>query len=81
MLKEPCPYHKGGANQKLEDYRMLKRYFDSLGFKKDDQKIKKSGDQGEGKEDEGFPAVHDCYMIYGGPSPQLTTRQRKREHR
>jgi len=25
MLKEPCPYHKGGANQKLEDCRMLKR--------------------------------------------------------
>ena len=27
---------KGGANHKLEDCRMLKRHFDSLGFKKDD---------------------------------------------
>jgi len=36
MLKEPWPYHKGGANHKLEDYRMLKKYFDSLGLKKDD---------------------------------------------
>jgi hypothetical protein len=36
MLKEPCPYHKGGANHKLEDCRMLKRYFKSLDIKKDD---------------------------------------------
>ena len=36
MLKEPYPYHKGGDNHKLEDYHMLKKYFDSLGLKKDD---------------------------------------------
>ena len=36
MLKEPYPYHKGGANHKLEDCRILKRHFDGLGFKKDD---------------------------------------------
>ena len=35
MLKEPYPYHKGGANHKLEDCCMLKRYFDGLGLKKD----------------------------------------------
>jgi len=68
MLKEPCPYHKGGANHKLEDRHMLKRYFDSLGLKNDDQKKEKSGDNGDDKEDKGFLAVHDCYMIYGGPS-------------
>jgi len=76
MLKEPCSYHKGGENHKLEDCRMLKRYFDGLGLKKDNQK---SGNKGDDKEDEGFPAVHDCYMIYSGPSTQLTARQRKRE--
>ena len=38
MLKEPCLYHKGGANHKLEDCCMLKRHFDGLGFRKDDQK-------------------------------------------
>jgi len=81
MLKEPCPYHKGGANHKLEDCRMLKGHFDGLGLKKDDQKKEKNGDKGDDKEDEGFPAVDDCYMIYGGPSTQLTARQRKREHR
>ena len=68
MLREPCPYPKGGANHKLEDCRMLKRHFDGLGFKKDDQKKEKSGEKGDDKEDEGFPTVHDCYMIYGGPS-------------
>jgi len=81
MLKEPCPYHKGGANHKLEDCHMLKRHFDGMGFKKDDQKKEKNGDKRDDKEDEGFPAVHDCYMIYGGPSTQLTTRQHKRERR
>jgi len=60
---------------------MLKRHFDGLGFKKDDQKKEKSSDMGDNKEDKGFPAVHDCYMIYGGPSTQLTARQRKRERR
>jgi len=81
MLKEPYPHHKGGANHKLKDCRMLKNYFDSLGLKKDDQRKDNSDDKGGSKEDEGFPAVHDCYMIYGGPSTQLTMRQHKREHR
>jgi len=63
---------------------MLKRHFDGLGFKRDerdDSKKKKGGDKGGSKDDDGFPAVHDRYMIYGGPSTQLTMRQRKREHR
>jgi len=81
MLKEPCPYHKGGANHKLKDFRMLKKYFDSLGLKKDDQRKDKSDDKGGSKDDEGFPTVHDCYMIYSGPSTQLTSRQCKRECR
>ena len=59
---------------------MLMRHFDDLGFRKDDQKKERNGDKGGNKEDEGFPAVHDCYMIYGGPLMQLTARQHKREH-
>jgi len=47
---------------------MLKKYFSSLGLKKDDQRKDNSDDKGGSKDDEGFPAVHDCYMIYGGPS-------------
>jgi len=63
---------------------MLKKHFDGLGFKKDthDDPTKEKGSDKEGnKDDDGFPAVHDCYMIYGGPSMQLTVRQRKRERR
>ena len=60
---------------------MLKKYFDSLGLKKDDQKKDKGDNKGGSKDDDGFLIVHDCYMIYGGPATQLTSRQRKREHR
>ena len=34
MLKESCPYHKGGANHKLEDCRMLKKHFDAWGSRR-----------------------------------------------
>jgi hypothetical protein len=77
MLKEPCPYHKGPMNHNLEDCHMLRRYFESLGIKKD---VKKEDPKGDDK-DEGFPKIHDCFMIYGGPSTRLSTWQRKREHR
>jgi len=84
MLEEPCPYHKGGVNHKLKDCHMLRKHFDGLGFRKDvrdDPKKEKGGEKEDDKDDSGFPAVHDCYMIYGGPSTQLTARQRKRERR
>jgi hypothetical protein len=77
MLKEPCPYHKGPTNHNLEDCHMLRRYFESIGVKKDDKKEDPKGDD----KDEGFPEIHDCFMIYGGPSTCLSTRQCKREHR
>jgi hypothetical protein len=72
MLKEPCPYHKGPTNHNLEDCHMLRRYFESLGIKKDDKKEdpKEEGDD----KDEGFPEIHDCFMIYGGPSTRLLAR-------
>jgi hypothetical protein len=77
MLKEPCPYHKGPTNHNLEDWHMLQRYFESLGIKKDDKKEDPKGDD----KDEGFPEIHDCFMIYEGPSTRLSTWQRKQEHR
>jgi hypothetical protein len=77
MLKEPCPYHKGPTNHNLEDCHMLWRYFESIGVKKDDKKEDPKGDD----KDEGFPEIHDCFMIYGGSSTCLSTRQCKREHR
>jgi hypothetical protein len=69
MLKEPCPYHKGPTNHNLEDCHMLRRYFESLGIKKDDKKEDPKGDN----KDEGFLEIHDCFMIYGGPSMHLST--------
>jgi hypothetical protein len=73
MLKEPCPYHKGPMNHNLEDCHLLRRYFESIGIKKDDKKDDPKGDD----KDEGFPEIHDCFMIYGGPSTRLSTRQCK----
>jgi hypothetical protein len=77
MLKEQCPYHKGPTNHNLEDYHMLRRYFESIGVKKDDKKEDPKGDDKDG----GFPEIHNCFMIYGGPSTRLSTRQRKQERR
>jgi hypothetical protein len=73
MLKEPCPYHKGLTNHNLEDCHMHRKYFKRLSIKKDDKKDdpkEKNGDK-----DEGFSEIHDCFMIYGGPSMRLSTRQ------
>jgi hypothetical protein len=77
MLKEPCTYHKGPTNHNLEDCHMLQRYFKVIGITKDDKKEDPKGDDKE----EGFPEIHDCFMIYGGPSMRLSMRQRKRERR
>jgi hypothetical protein len=65
MLKEPCPYHKGPTNHNLEDCHMLRRYFESLGIKKDD--TKEDPKEKDDDKDEGFPEIHDCFMIYGDP--------------
>jgi hypothetical protein len=79
MLKEPCPYHKGPTNHNLEDCHMLRRYFEILGIKKDDKK--EDPKEKDDDKDEGFSEIHDCFMIYGGPSTRLSARQRKRERR
>jgi hypothetical protein len=77
MLKEPCPYHKGPTNHNLEDYHMLRRYFEGVGIKKDDKK--EDPKEKDGNKDEGFPEIQDCFMIYGGLSTRLFARQRNRE--
>jgi hypothetical protein len=73
MLKEPCPYHKGPTNHNLEDCHMLQRYFESLDIKKDDKK--EDPKEKDDDKDKGFPEIHDCFLIYGGPSTRLSTRQ------
>jgi hypothetical protein len=51
---------------------MLWKYFESLGIKKDDKK--EDPKEKDGDKDEGFPEIHDCFMIYEGPSSCLYTR-------
>jgi hypothetical protein len=41
----------------------------SIGIKKDNKKEDPKGDD----KDEGFPEIHECFMIYGGPSTRLST--------
>jgi hypothetical protein len=50
---------------------MLRRYFESLGIKKDDKK--EDPKEKDGDKDEGFLEIHDCFMIFGGPSTCLST--------
>jgi hypothetical protein len=71
MLQEPCPYHKGPTKHNLEDCHMLRKYFESLGIKKGDKK--EDPKEKDGDKDEGFPEIHDYFMIYGGPSTRLST--------
>jgi len=80
MLKKPCPYHQGPVKHTLEECTMLRRYYAKLGLPNDDVKRRGADDKGNDKDD-GFPEVHNVFMIFGGPSACLTTRQRKKEHR
>ena len=77
MLKKPCPYHKGRVNHTLEECDMLRKYFNRLG-RKDEAKKEKDED---GKGGDGFPSVENMFFIFGGPTANMTARQRKRERR
>jgi hypothetical protein len=79
MLKKPCPYHQGPVKHALEDSSMLRRYYARLGPPDDDAKQKGTDDWDDDKDD-GFPEVHNAFMIFGGPSACLTAWQQKREH-
>ena len=76
MLKKPCPYHKGSVNHTLEQCDMLRRYFNRLGHK--DEATKK---EVEDKCVDGYPSVENVFFIFGGPTANMTPRQRKRERR
>ena len=59
---------------------MLRCYYIKLGLPSDDAR-KKGADDRDNDKDNGFPEVHNAFMIFGGPSACLTLRQRKRERR
>ena len=64
----------------LEECTMLQRYYAKLGLPNDDAK-KKGVDDRDNDKDDGFPEVHNAFMIFSGPLACLTTRQQKKEHR
>jgi hypothetical protein len=74
MLKKPCPYHKTPVNHTLEQCDMLKRFY-SHAAAKDDEAKKDGGDGDAG----GFPAVENVFLIFGGPTVDMSSRQRKME--
>jgi hypothetical protein len=74
MLKKPCPYHKTPVNHTLEQCDMLKRFY-GLAAAKDDEAKKDGGDGDAGS----FPAVENVFLIFGGPTIDMSSHQRKRE--
>ena len=56
---------------------MLRNYFNHLGRK---DEAKKEKDE-EGKGGDGYPLVENVFFIFGGPTANMTARQRKRERR
>jgi hypothetical protein len=74
MLKKPCPYHKTPVNHTLKQCDMLKRLYGRTAAK--DGKAKK--DVGDGDAG-GFPAVENVFLIFGGPTIDMSSRQCKRE--
>jgi hypothetical protein len=74
MLKKPCPYHKTPVNHTLEQCDLLKRFYGRTAAK--DAEAKKDGGDGDAG---GFPAVENVFLIFGGPTVDMSSRQRKRE--
>jgi hypothetical protein len=74
MLKKPCPYHKTPVNHTLEQCDMLKKYYSRTTAK--DGEAKKDGGDGDAG---GFPAVENVFLIFGGPTVDMPSSQRKRE--
>jgi hypothetical protein len=74
MLKKPCPYHKTPVNHTLEQCDMLKRFYGHAAAK--DDEAKKDGGDGDAG---GFPAVENVFLIFGGPTVDMSSCQRKRE--
>jgi hypothetical protein len=74
VLKKPCPYHKTPVNHTLEQCDMLKRFYGRAAAK--DDEAKKDGGDGDAG---GFPAVENVFLIFRGPTVDMSSRQRKRE--
>jgi hypothetical protein len=67
MLKTLCPYHKTPVNHTLEQWDMLKKYY-SCATAKGGEAKKDGGDWGVG----GFPVVENVFLIFGGPTMDMS---------
>jgi hypothetical protein len=74
MLKKPYPYHKTPVNHTLEQCDMLKKYYSRTATK--DGEAKKDGGDGDAG---GFPAVENVFLIFGGPTVDMSNSQSKWE--
>jgi hypothetical protein len=74
MLKKPCPHHKTPVNHTLEQCDMLKKYY-SRAAAKDGEAKKDGGDVDVG----GFPVAENVFLIFRGPTVDMSNSQRKRE--
>jgi hypothetical protein len=74
MLKKSCPYHKTLVNHTLEQCDMLKKYYSRTAAK--DGEAKKDGGDGDAG---GFLAVENVFLIFGGPTVDMSNSQRKWE--
>jgi hypothetical protein len=74
MLKKSCPYHKTPVNHTLEQCDMIKKYYSRVAAK-DGEAKKDSGDGDVG----GFPAVENVFLIFGGPTMDMSNSQCKQE--
>jgi hypothetical protein len=74
MLKNPCPYHKTPVNHTLEQCDMLKKYYSRAAAK--DGEAKKDGGDGDAG---GFPTVENVFLIFGGPTMDMSNSHHKLE--
>jgi hypothetical protein len=74
MFKKPCPYHKTPVNHTLEQCDMLKKYY-SRAAAKDGEATKDGGDD----DASGFAAVENIFLIFGGPTVDMSNSQHKWE--
>jgi hypothetical protein len=74
MLKKSCPYHKTPVNHTIEQCDMLKKYYSRAAANYGE--AKKDGGDGDAG---GFPAVENVFLIFGGPTVDMSNSQRKQE--
>jgi hypothetical protein len=73
ILKKSCPSHKTPVNHTLEQCDILKKYYSRATAKEGG--AKKDGGDGDAG---GFPAVENVFLIFGGPTVDMSNSQRER---